>query len=129
PKEKIDKATIAFKNVSFSYEKSAEVLKDISFAIKNGESVALVGHSGAGKSTIVNLLLKFYNPSSGSVSLNQKNYADLDYHFIRQNIALVFQENELFSSTVRENVAYGNDKATDKEIIQALKLANALSFP
>lgn len=126
--KKIDNPVVEFKNVSFSYEKSGNVLKDISFSMKNGESVALVGHSGAGKSTIVNLLLKFYNPTSGFILLNGKKYTDLDYHAVRQNIALVFQENELFSSTVYENVAYGSDSANEKNVIHALKLANAWDF-
>src|SRR5207302_1520174 len=108
--KKIQKPVIAFEHVSFNYERSGNVLSDISFNVKNGESVALVGHSGAGKSTIVNLLLKFYTPISGEILLNNQKYAELDYRFIRQNIALVFQENELFSSTIYENVAYGSSK-------------------
>jgi len=128
PVEKIKNPVLAFDSVSFNYEQSKDVLKDISFTIKNGESIALVGHSGAGKSTIVNLLLKFYEPTTGELSLNGKSYQKLDYHHIRQNIALVFQENELFSSTIKENVAYGQSDATEKDVIQALKLANAWDF-
>ena len=126
--QRIKNPTLAFKDVSFNYENSKNVLKNISFTVTNGESIALVGHSGAGKSTIVNLLLKFYNPTDGDVLLNDKKYKDLDYRFVRQNIALVFQENELFSSTIYENVAYGSDNAKEKEVIHALKLANALDF-
>ncbi len=127
-RELIKNPTLTFKDVSFNYENSKDVLKDVSFDIKNGESVALVGHSGAGKSTMVNLLLKFYQPTSGELQLNGKSYKSLDYHHIRQNISLVFQENELFSSTVRENVAYGNAEAKEKDVIEALKLANAWDF-
>jgi ABC-type multidrug transport system fused ATPase/permease subunit len=90
--------------------------------------VALVGHSGAGKTTIINLILKFYNPNKGRILLNNLDYKNLGHRFIRDNIALVFQESELFSSTIKENVSYGNLKATDKEIINALKLANAYEF-
>jgi ATP-binding cassette subfamily B protein len=126
--EKIKDPTLTFEKVSFHYERSKAVLNNISFHINNGESVALVGHSGVGKSTIINLILKFYEPTSGMLKLNAKSYEKLDYHVIRQNIALVFQENELFSSTIRENVAYGNEKTTEKEIISALKMANAWSF-
>ena len=126
--EKIKQPHIEFKNVSFAYEKSDRVLNDISFSIKSGESVALVGHSGAGKSTIVSLLLKFYTPTNGNLSLSGKDYKDLEYQHIRQNIALVFQENELFSATIKENVSYGSDTATDEQIQRALKLANALDF-
>ncbi|HSX09316.1 MAG TPA: ATP-binding cassette domain-containing protein, partial [Candidatus Saccharimonadales bacterium] len=103
-------------------------LKDVSFKISHGESVAIVGHSGAGKTTTANLLLKFYVPSSGDILLNGKSYKDLDHAFVRQNIALVFQDNEVFSSTVRENVAYGAANATDEDVMNALKLANAKNF-
>jgi len=126
--EKVKNPTLTFQNVSFNYATSGDVLKDVSFSIKTGESVALVGHSGAGKSTMVNLLLKFYEPTAGHVLLNNTSYGKLDYHHVRQNIALVFQENELFSSTIRENVAYGNTKASVNEVIAALKSANAWDF-
>jgi ABC-type multidrug transport system fused ATPase/permease subunit len=96
--------------------------------IKPNEMAALVGHSGAGKSTIVNLILKFYDPTTGSILLKDKDYKTLDHAFIRNNISLVFQENELFSTTVKENVAYGKPEANEKEIINALKLANAYDF-
>jgi ATP-binding cassette subfamily B protein len=120
--------TIEFKNVSFKYEKSEIVLKDASFKINQKEKVALVGHSGAGKSTIVSLILKFYNPTAGDIYLSDKNYKDLSHQFIRNNISLVFQENELFSSNIRENVAYGFPDATDEQILEALRLANAYDF-
>ncbi len=126
--QKIKNPSVEFKNVSFQYERSEKVLSDVSFKINDGESVALVGHSGAGKTTIVNLILKFYEATNGSVYLKGKDYKDLDSGFVRNNISLVFQENELLSSTVRENVAYGNLNATDKEIMNALKLANASDF-
>ena len=126
--KKIKSAEIEFKKVTFSYEKSQTVLNDVSFVLNPMEKVALVGHSGAGKSTIVNLILKFYNPTTGNIFLNGKDYLTVSHKFIRNNIALVFQENELFSSTVRENVSYGTPDATEKEIIAALKLANALDF-
>ena len=124
---KLKEAEIKFENVSFSYEKSEKVLDDVSFKLSRKEKVALVGHSGAGKTTIVNLILKFYNPVSGKIMLNGKDYKNLDHKFIRENIALVFQENELFSSTIAENVSYGNT-ASEEEIIKALKMANAYDF-
>lgn len=126
--EKLKDATIEFKNISFQYEKGEKVLNNVSFKIDKHEKAALVGHSGAGKTTIINLILKFYDPSAGNIFLKNKNYKDLDHAFIRNNIALVFQENELFSSTIRENVAYGKKNATEKDIIKALKLANAYDF-
>lgn len=125
---KLKDATIELRDVSFKYEQSDQVLNAVSFKINRHEKVALVGHSGAGKSTIVNLILKFYGPTSGEIFLKNKNYKKLYHLFIRNNIALVFQENELFSTSVRENVAYGNPNASEQKIIQALKLANAWDF-
>lgn len=126
--EKIKTPEIEFKKVSFFYEESNPVLNDVSFTLNNNESIALVGHSGAGKTTIVNLILKFYDPTSGEILLNGKNYKEASHKFVRSNISLVFQDNELFSSTVRENVAYGNSDARKEDVIRALKLANAWDF-
>ena len=126
--EKIVNPAISFKNVSFQYESSSmPVLQDVSFDIKTREKVALVGHSGVGKTTIINLILKFYQPLSGQIFLNGQSYHKLNHLYIRQNIALVFQESELFSTTVRENVAYGT-KAAQDWIVHSLKLANAYDF-
>lgn len=126
--DRIQNPKIEFQNVSFKYEKSDVVLNDVSFTLAANEKVALVGHSGVGKSTIASLILKLYTPTSGEILLNRKPYGALDHTYIRNNIALVFQENELFSSTVRENVAYGDSHASEKDIIHALKLANAWEF-
>ncbi|MBI1862935.1 ABC transporter ATP-binding protein [Candidatus Microgenomates bacterium] len=126
--KKLEKTNIVFDKVSFKYETSDMVLKDISFDIQEREKVALVGHSGVGKSTIVSLILKFYNPTEGTILLNGTSYAEHDHRFIRNNISLVFQENELFSTTIKENVAYGSPDATEKDVIKALKLANAWDF-
>lgn len=125
---KIKDPTITFQDVTFSYNQSETVLDIISFSIKKNESVALVGHSGAGKSTIISLILKFYDPTSGKILLNDLDYSKLDHSFVRNNISLVFQENELFSTSVKENVAYGNPQASDEEVIEALQLANAWGF-
>lgn len=121
-------SVITFHNVSFSYEKSSEILSGINLSFTSNETYALVGHSGAGKTTLINLILKFYNPTSGYITLNAKNYESLGHKFIREQISLVFQENELFSTTIKENVAYGMQLATEQEIIKALKLANAYDF-
>jgi len=124
---KVKDPSITFSNVTFRYEKSETVLQDVSFSIKKQEKIALVGHSGAGKSTIVNLILKFYEPTDGKIYLKDTSYNTLSHRFVRNNIALVFQENELFSSTIRENVGYGNS-ATEEDLIRALQLANAYDF-
>ncbi len=126
--KRIEDPTLTFDKVSFAYEKNERVLTNVSFTIKPHETVALVGHSGAGKSTIINMILKFYAPTEGKILLNGVDYTDLDHHYIRNNISLVFQENELFSSTVRENVMYGTHQASDDAVIDALKKANAYEF-
>ncbi len=119
---------IEFKNVSFSYEKDKEVLTNLNFKLDKAEAIALVGHSGAGKSTLINLILKLYDASKGTISVGGKKYSQVDHSWVRAHMALVFQENELFSSTVRDNVAYGMPEATDDQVIEALKQANAYEF-
>lgn len=126
--KKIKNPAIEFKNVSFKYDKSDLVLKNVSFKISAHQKVALVGHSGQGKTTIVNLINKFYDPTSGNIFLKGKNYKKLSHQAVRNNIALVFQDAELFSSTIAENVAYGNPAASEKQIIDTLKKANAWDF-
>lgn len=120
--------SLEFRNVSFHYQDTQMVLKNVSFLLDKQETVALVGHSGAGKTTIVNLILKFYEPTTGEILLNNASYKKLDHQTVRNNISLVFQDSELFSSTVRDNVAYGIRNATEKDIIKALKKANAHEF-
>lgn len=127
-KKLIHQPTIEFNNVSFQYEDGSPVLTDIDLKLDKRETIALVGHSGAGKTTLINLILKFYDPTFGSIKISDQDYANLSHHDVRSHISLVFQDNELFSSTVRDNVAYGAPKATDKQIIQALKQANAYDF-
>lgn len=130
--KKLSNPELSFKNVTFKYDSAdgelKNVLSDISLQFKTNEKIALVGRSGAGKSTIVNLILNLYEPSAGQITLNGKSYAELGHEVVRSNIALVFQDNELFSSTVRENVAYGHPDATEEEVIKALKAANAYDF-
>jgi len=119
---------IKFKDVNFSYNDGGEVLKDLNLDMKSGETVALVGHSGAGKTTLINLILKLYEPTSGNVSLSNKKYSKTGHSWIRSHMALVFQDTELFSSNIRDNVAYGLENVSDKQIIDALKQANAYEF-
>lgn len=125
--KKVLNPQLLFENVSFHYKDSEDVIRSFSAKLGPDEKVALVGHSGAGKSTLVNLILRFYDPQEGEIKLNGESYSELDQQFIRNNVALVFQENELFSTTIKENVAYGTD-ATDNEVITALKQANAWDF-
>lgn len=120
---------IVLKNVSFAYSEGGEVLSDINLNLKHREKVAFVGHSGAGKTTLVNLILKLYEPTKGELMLGGKSYNKSSHAYVRNHMALVFQDNELFSSTVRENVTYGlTHDAADREIIKALKDANAYEF-
>ncbi len=122
------KPEITLTNVNFAYDKGATVLSDINLSLKNHEQVAIVGHSGAGKTTLINIILKLYTPTSGKITLSGKDYAKVSHAWVREHMALVFQDNELFSSTIRENIAYGAEGATDKEIMKALKQANAYDF-
>jgi ABC-type multidrug transport system fused ATPase/permease subunit len=121
---------IEFKEVLFSYpsRKDVEVLKKVSFSIKSGEKVALVGHSGAGKSTIIQLLMRFYDLDSGQISLDNRNIKDYNLLAYRQLLGIVPQEVILFGGTIRENIAYGKTNATEAEIIEAAQKANAYKF-
>jgi ATP-binding cassette subfamily B protein len=119
---------ITFDAVRFSYTEEKEVIKGISFAVKSGQRIALVGESGEGKSTLTNLLLRLYEPTSGSIHIDSANIAAVTQKSLRQNIAVVFQEPHLFSGTIRENIAYARPDATDEEITRAAKSANAHEF-
>ncbi|CAN5293081.1 ATP-binding cassette domain-containing protein [soil metagenome] len=124
----LQKPEIILENVNFSYSEGGEVLNNINMHLKTKEKVAFVGHSGAGKTTLINLILDLYNPTSGDIKLSNKNYKNVSHAWVREHMALVFQDNELFSSTIRENVAYGVKEVSDKEIIKALVAANAYEF-
>lgn len=121
---------VTFKNVGFSYpsRKEIEVLKDISLEVKKGEQVAIVGQSGGGKSTIVSLLLRFYDTSKGTIFIDGKNIKEFSLTELRNQMAVVPQEVLLFGGTIKENIAYGKPGATEKEIIEAAEKANAKQF-
>lgn len=118
---------IEFKNVCFKYD-SNKVLDDISFKVKKGQTVALVGESGGGKTTICHLLPRFYNIDSGSIEIDNKNISDITMDCLRRNIGIVQQDVFLFSGTFKENIAYGNLNATMEEIIEASKKANIYDY-
>ena len=122
---------VEFKNISFTYPTRLEapILKGLSFSLSPGEKVAIVGHSGSGKSTIAQLLLRFYDPDEGAISIDGKQLKELDVHWLRANvIGLVAQEPTLFADSIKNNISYGDLNATDEEIIRAAKLANAHEF-
>ncbi len=121
---------IVFKNIHFNYptREDIEVLKGISFTVGKGKKVALVGASGAGKSTIFQLLLRFYNIQKGEILIDNKSISDLDVQDLRTNIAVVPQEVLLFGGSIRENILYGKLNATDEEVMDAAKKANAFEF-
>ncbi|OAZ04760.1 ABC transporter ATP-binding protein [Flavobacterium succinicans] len=120
-------SSIAIKNINFKYE-DENVLKDFSLEVKKGQTVALVGQSGSGKSTIANLLTRFYDVNEGMISIDNHNIKDFDLHSLRSLIGLVTQDSILFNDTIKENIALGKPNATDEEIIDALKIANAYEF-
>ena len=115
------KPEITFRDVSFAYQDGTEVLKELNFKLNSNETVALVGHSGAGKITLINLILKLYEPTKGGLFLSGKSYSKGAHAWIRSHMALVFQDTEPFSSNIRENVSYGLPGVNDKAIIDALK--------
>ena len=121
---------INFNKVSFSYptRPDVEVLNNLSFEVQAGEKIALVGHSGAGKSTIIQLLMRFYPINGGEISVDGKNINNYDLSAFRKNIGIVPQEIILFGGTIRENIAYGKPNATEEEIRSAAEQANAMLF-
>jgi ABC-type multidrug transport system fused ATPase/permease subunit len=119
---------IAFQNVGFSYSSEAPVLKDVSFQIKAGQMVGIVGPTGSGKSTVVSLIPRFYDPTSGTITIDGTDIREYKLGGMRNQIAYVLQETVLFRGTVAENIAYGRGGATRDEIVEAAKLANADEF-
>lgn len=113
---------IVFENVSFHYEKDKPVLKNVNFKIKEGQSVALVGETGGGKSTIINLICRFYEPTGGTVKIDGADYLTKTMESLRNKLGVVLQTPHLFSGNIRDNIRYGREDATEEEIIESLKL-------
>lgn len=119
---------ICFSNVNFKYNEHNEVLKDVNIVVEGGERISLVGRSGAGKSTIVSMLLRFYKPAAGSITIDEQDISQVSLKSLRKNIGVVQQENLLFQGTLRYNIKLGNLKAREEEIWQALEKANISDF-
>ncbi len=117
------KSSVKFKNVNFEYIPNTPVLKNINLDVQKGQTIAFVGNSGGGKTTIVNLIPRFYDIKSGSITIDGVDIRDYSLQSLRQNIAVVFQDNFLFSGTIKENILLGNEKATDEQIQKAVKMA------
>ena len=122
------KDKISIKNVTFSYDNERTILKDFSLDIPKGKTVALVGQSGSGKSTIANLLMRFYDVENGSLSIDGTNIKDIKLASLRDQLGLVTQDSIMFNGSIADNVKIGKQNATAEEIIDALKIANAYEF-
>jgi ATP-binding cassette subfamily B multidrug efflux pump len=122
------KGMVEFKHVSFSYEKGGDTVSDLTFTAEQGKSTALVGPTGAGKSTIINLLSRFYEPDQGTILIDGHDSRKITRKSLRQQMAFVLQDSFLFQGSIRENIRYGRLGASDKEVEEAAKAANAHSF-
>lgn len=119
---------VEFNDVSFSYKEGEDILKQFKLSVKAGETIALVGETGAGKSTIVNLFCRFYEPTSGEILIDGINYKDMPQNWIHENLGYVLQSPHLFSGTIKDNIRYGDLDANDEDIIKACKLVDAHNF-
>ncbi len=130
PIKEVSSGDILFKNVSFKYKKDAEkyALSDVNLSIKNGQTIGVIGGTGSSKSTLVNLISRFYDATEGEVDVGGINVKDYDIKTLRENVSMVLQNNILFSGTINENLRWGNNNATDEEIVEACKIAQADSF-
>jgi ATP-binding cassette subfamily B protein len=122
------KGLVEFNKATHSYEDGVPVLKDVSFTARPGQTIAIVGPTGAGKTTIINLIPRFYDVTSGSIKIDGMDVRDVSMKSLREQIGIVLQDTFLFSQSVMENVRFGRPNATDEEVMAAIKLANADSF-
>lgn len=119
---------VEFKDVTFHYNENELILENFNLKVKSGQSVALVGHTGSGKTTIINLLSRFYEPISGSIMIDGKDYRERSIHWLHKRIGYVLQSPHLFSTTVMENIRYGRLDATDEEVIYAAQMVGVDTF-
>ena len=119
---------ITFKNISFGYQSDRMIIKNLSFHLAKGKSLAIVGPTGAGKSTISKLLFRFYDPYSGEILINNENIKNFKQNSLRQSIGIVPQDTVLFNDTIYYNISYGNPEASHEEIINAAKIAGIHDF-
>ena len=122
------KGAITFEHVAFGYEEDTPVLRDVSFSIEPGQIVGVVGPTGSGKSTVLSLLPRFYDPTGGRVLIDGIDVTTFKLSALRAQVGFVLQETVLFRGTIRENIAYGRPGATDEEVVAAAKVANADEF-
>ena len=122
------KGAVSFQQVAFSYDPEKPVLRDVTFEVEPGQRIGVVGHTGSGKSSLVSLIPRFYDPSVGTVRIDGVDLRDYKLHEVRQQIAYVLQDTVLFRGTVRDNIAFGRPEATHEDIVEAAKLANAHEF-
>lgn len=128
PELEVKNGEVMFKDVDFSYNKDKELIKDLNIAAKPGQRVAIVGPTGAGKTTIVNLLMNFYGVDKGTIFVDGQAIDSVQRDSLRKNFGMVLQDTWLFAGTVKENIAYGKEGATEEEIINAAKAASAHGF-
>lgn len=122
------KGNIKFENIHFSYVEGEEVLKGFNLSVKPGQKIAIVGATGSGKTTVVNLLMRFYDPQEGEITIDGININDIPKQELRKNISIVLQDAVLFETTIKENIKYGNENASDEEVKNSAEMSNASYF-
>ena len=130
PVYEVENGSIDFENVSFKYSENAErnVLEDINLHIRSGETIGIIGGTGSSKTSLVNLISRLYDVTEGAVRVGGKNVKEYDLEALRNQVAVVLQKNVLFSGTIKENLRWGDQNATDEELVEACKLAQADDF-
>ncbi|QAA31188.1 ABC transporter ATP-binding protein [Clostridium manihotivorum] len=127
-KNESNQGNVCFENVTFSYSKDKALLKDVSFNVKSGQMVAIVGPTGVGKTTLINLLMRFYDINSGSIKIDGIDIRNMKRDTLREKFGMVLQDTWLFNGSIKDNIAYGKEGANDEEIVRAAKVANVHHF-